>query len=131
MARVVENAVGSMFGDEILGNTVGNIIRGGQGDDVIRGGVEAVPTFAVDPRHFTGIEINEDPLVRDQYLQVDNIQALSGAAFTIEMMVDITRVPNEGVQFVSYAVPGSTNEFLIGSNGNSGTIRIYINGSAL
>ena len=60
-------------------------------------------TFATDPRHFTGIQINEDPLVRDQYLQVDNLQVFSGSAFTIEMMVEVTRSPNRDVMLASYA----------------------------
>ena len=40
---VVENAVGGLYDDAILGNTVGNLIHGGLGHDVIRGGLDAVP----------------------------------------------------------------------------------------
>ncbi len=126
---VVENAVGSVHNDAILGNTVNNLIHGGQGHDVIRGGVDAVPDFTADESHFTGIEINADPLVRNQYLQVDDLQGLSDQAFTIEMMVDVIRVPNGGIQFASYAVSGSTNEFVLSSQGGSGKLEVIINGA--
>ncbi len=126
---VIENGIGSDQDDIIIGNGTSNTLTGGSGDDVISGGESAAPVASADPRHFTGIEINAAPLTRDEYLAATDVDALSGEAFTFEMMVDLIRNPSYMIALASYAVPGNSNEFMI-QGFNAGTISIYIDGIA-
>ncbi len=125
---VIENGIGSNHDDLLIGNGAANTLTGGSGNDVITGGANAAPVASTDPRHFTGIEINADPLTKDEYLAATGIDAFSGTAFTFEMMVDLIRSPRDITSFASYAVAGNSNEFLIEGK-NAGTIRVLIDGS--
>lgn len=122
---VIENAVGGSGDDRMRGNEVANHLSGGLGNDVLYGGAETPVSTAVDPRHFTGISLNHDPVVRNQYLSLTNVQALSGSAFTVEMMVDLTRSSPTLTPFLSYAVSGGSNELLI-EGANDGHLKITI-----
>ena len=124
---VVENGVGGSGNDKMRGNEVGNVLTGGFGHDILYGGAETPVSPAVDPRHFTGIQLNEAPTERGQYLSLANVSALSGSSFTVEMMVELTRMPSTIVPFLSYAVNGNSNELLI-EGGNDSTLRIIIDG---
>lgn len=123
----VENGIGSSFADTIRGNDLDNNLSGGAGDDTIRGGEDTQPSTAVDPRHFLGIQMNEDPTVFNQYVAATNISALAGSAFTFEMMFELTRIPADLVVFASYAVSGNSNEFLV-EGARGGVLRILIDG---
>ncbi len=124
---VIENGIGGTGNDKIRGNEVANRILGGTGNDIIYGGEDVAPVTARNPRDFTGIAINQDPLTRDQFLSRSEVQALSGAAFTVEMLIEITRIPSSVVALLSYAVPGSDNELLI-EGAAEGNLAIIIDG---
>ncbi|MEO0818761.1 MAG: M10 family metallopeptidase C-terminal domain-containing protein, partial [Pseudomonadota bacterium] len=125
---VIENGVGSAHDDMITGNGVANTIWGGAGDDVIAGGSADAPSSTPDPRHFTGFELNNDPLERDQYLSIADLYTMPADAITLEMMVDAVRMPSGGLIFASYAVRSNSNEFLIEGR-NGGNLRIHIDGT--
>ncbi len=127
---VIENGTGSAMDDVIIGNEVTNVLRGGAGNDTITGGAEDRPDFRPDARHFTGISLNRDPLERDQYLSVEGIDAFSGEAFTLEMMVDLVRMSSSVTPLVSYATSASSNTILVDA-GSGGTIGITIAGSKI
>jgi len=122
---VIENAVGGSGDDRMRGNEVANHLSGGLGNDILYGGAETPVATVVDPRHFTGISLNHDPVVRNQFLSLTNVQALSGSAFTVEMMVDLTRSSPTLTPFLSYAVSGGSNELLI-EGANDGYLKITI-----
>lgn len=124
---VIEDGIGSNFNDTIRGNGVANMLRGGAGDDVIMGGNETSPDAADTSRDFTGISLNIDPVVRDDYLEITDFNGLSGGDFTLEMIINVTRMPSSLMALASYAVSGSSNEFLIEAE-NAGFVQILING---
>lgn len=123
----IERAVGGSNNDKIRGNSAANELFGGAGNDELYGGSALAPTAGGSERHFTGVALNEHPLERDQYLGISGVSALSGSAFTIEMMVLLTRVPSSLIPFASYAVSGNANEFLL-EGGRDGTLKITIDG---
>ena len=125
---VVENGVGGNGNDKMRGNEVGNVLTGGFGHDILYGGAETPVSTTVDPRHFTGIQLNEAPTQRGQYLSLANVSSLSGSSFSVEMMFKLTRMPSSIVPFLSYAVNGNSNELLI-EGGNDSTLRIIIDGT--
>jgi Ca2+-binding RTX toxin-like protein len=125
---VVENATGGIGNDRIMGNTTGNVLSGGVGNDVIFGGSESNAVAIINPRDFTGILLNDDPLVRNQYLSAGTNSSLAGGAFTIEMLVNIERSPGSVVAFASYAVGsgGASDEVLLqGTNDGYLSIKIH------
>lgn len=124
---IIENGIGSDFDDTIRGNEVGNTLRGGAGDDTLIGGELASPTGIVDPRHFTGVELNRDVLQDHQFVSATGISAFSGRGFTIEVMVEIDRISGSLIPFVSYASSGSTNDILIAGYRDD-TISVFIHG---
>ncbi|MDZ7858763.1 LamG-like jellyroll fold domain-containing protein [Sphaerotilus sp.] len=125
---VIENGVGGNGNDKMRGNDVGNLLTGGFGDDILYGGAETPVATVVDPRHFTGIQLNEAPTQRNQYLSLTNVSSLSGSSFSVEMLFKLTRMPSSIVPFLSYAVNGNSNELLI-EGGNDSTLRIIIDGT--
>lgn len=125
---VIENGIGSKYNDVVRGNSADNILFGGQGNDLIRGGDDAAPELEANPLHFTGVAMNIDPLVRDQYIGATLTDALSGSEFTLSFSVLLTRIPSDISALVSYAVPRSSNELLIEAD-NGGVVSIYLNGS--
>lgn len=126
---VVENAVGGRGNDRIRGNDVGNILSGGAGEDVIFGGADIAAAATPDPRAFTGIGLNLDPLERGQYLSVMGLRSLSSPQFSVEFLVTLDRVPDSSAVLLSYAVPGNSNEFILEA-GSGGNLRITIDGLA-
>ena len=123
---VIENGVGSDHDDLIRGNAANNTLMGGKGDDTLIGGAEQID-LSPNPRAFTGISLNEDPTQFDQRLQVEDFTGFSGGAFTIDMMVDITRMSSSETTFVSYATQSNADTFLIQGRPDS-VLRIEING---
>lgn len=126
---VIEQAIGGSGHDRIRGNEVANLLQGGRGDDMIYGGADKDPRQTADPRDFIGVALNEAPQTRDQYLSLSDVKALSGAAFTVEMMVDLTRIPASALPFLSYAVAGNANALLL-EGGAGGTLRLIVDGQA-
>ncbi len=126
---VVENAVGGAGDDRMRGNAVANTLSGGLGHDVLYGGADTPVSTVANPRDFIGVQLNEAPTVHNQYLSLTNLQALSGSAFTLEMLVDLTRSAPSLTPFFSYAVSGSSNELLFEGN-NDGYLDISIDGLA-
>jgi Ca2+-binding RTX toxin-like protein len=110
---VIENAIGGSGDDRMLGNTSANQLVGGRGADVIFGGSETNAVVATDPRDFLGIQINDGPLLRDQYLNGGKVTAFSKGAFTLEMMIELTRSPGSMIPFASCAAAGSADEVLV------------------
>ena len=109
----IENAVGSDNDDVIRGNEVSNILRGGSGNDTITGGDASDPSSTPDPRHFTGVLLNADPLQDAQFVRMDNVTGFSGGEFTIEVMVMIDRISGSMIPFFSYATGATANAVLI------------------
>ncbi|MCW1917291.1 M10 family metallopeptidase C-terminal domain-containing protein [Rhodobacter sp. KR11] len=107
---VIEEALGGMGDDKIRGNDAANWLSGGAGADAIYGGALASVAF-VDPRAFAGVALNVDPLTRGQYLIRSGVTAFSGAGFTFETMIDLTRVAATAVEFASYNRSGNDNLF--------------------
>ncbi|MEJ6397476.1 M10 family metallopeptidase C-terminal domain-containing protein [Yoonia sp. 208BN28-4] len=126
---VVENGVGSDHNDTLRGNAANNVLFGGLGDDVMIGGSDSYDATP-DPRAFTGVLMNNDPVQFDQYLAAEGLTALSQPAFTIDMMVDITRMSSRETTFVSYATAGNADTFLVQGR-NDGMLRIEINGEII
>jgi Ca2+-binding RTX toxin-like protein len=124
---VVENATGGIGNDRMMGNSTTNVLSGGAGSDVIFGGSETNAVASVDQRDFTGILLNEAPLVRNQYLSAGTNNSLVGSAFTIEMLVDLIRIPADGATLASYAVAGQLREFVIEAR-EAHTDYVYTNG---
>ncbi|HNG79167.1 MAG TPA: M10 family metallopeptidase C-terminal domain-containing protein, partial [Burkholderiaceae bacterium] len=124
---VIENAIGGSGNDKIRGNEVGNALAGGYGNDTLYGGYETPVSTATNPHDFLGVQLNEAPTVRNQYLSLTGEQALSGSAFSIEMLVDLTRSAPSVTPFLSYAVSGSDNELLLEGN-NNGYLDLSIDG---
>ncbi|MEL6244994.1 MAG: M10 family metallopeptidase C-terminal domain-containing protein [Pseudomonadota bacterium] len=124
---IIENGVGSIRDDLIIGNGVNNTLLGGAGDDHIIGGEADPPSTAPDPRDFIGVQLNADPLTFDQGMIATGVTGIEGGAVTLEMMVDIERTPADNIVFASYAVPGTTNEFLV-QGVVGGTLTVHIVG---
>jgi Ca2+-binding RTX toxin-like protein len=132
---IIEQGIGSSLNDLMRGNEVGNALTGGNGNDTIYGGELVQPVIAPDPADFIGIQLNEDPLVRNQYLIATGISSFSGASFTFEEMVLLTRVPAKAVEFASYNVSGNDNQFILESNADldsnaGGYLQLTIAGKA-
>lgn len=124
---VIENAVGSDFDDEMLGNWAQNHMEGGTGNDIIQGG--ALTEFVLDAsRDFTGFTMNADPNEFGQSAQATGVSAFSGSAFSVEMMVNIIRMSATTTPLLSYAVNGNANEVLIELR-HDGFMRIHIDGN--
>ncbi|NBZ88603.1 LamG-like jellyroll fold domain-containing protein [Stagnihabitans tardus] len=121
---VIEEAIAGAGDDKLRGNDAANRLVGGAGADLILGGVESSTAWA-DPRAFQGVALNEDPLVRGQYLIRQGVTAFSGAAFTFEMMVDLTRVAASAVEFLSYNKSGNDNQVLLEGT-NDGFLKLTI-----
>ncbi|MEM7766093.1 MAG: M10 family metallopeptidase C-terminal domain-containing protein [Pseudomonadota bacterium] len=121
----IENGIGSAGDDLIIGNGVANTLRGGAGDDEIIGGEDTAPVAVDNPRDFTGIQLNADPLTFDQHMVATGIDGIAGGAVTLEMLVHIDRTPSDNIVFASYAVPNTSNEFLVqGEVGGNLTVHI-------
>jgi Ca2+-binding RTX toxin-like protein len=110
---VVENATGGAGNDRMMGNSTANVLSGGCGNDMIFGGSETDAVATINPRDFTGILLNDDPLVRNQYLSAGTNSSLAGGGFTVEMLVDLIRIPADGATLASYAVAGQVREFVV------------------
>ncbi|MEM1302292.1 MAG: M10 family metallopeptidase C-terminal domain-containing protein, partial [Pseudomonadota bacterium] len=124
---VVENAVGSDYDDQILGNWAQNRLEGGTGDDTIQGG--SLTAYVLDDlRDFTGFTMNADPNEFGHSAQTTGVSAFSGAGFSVEMMVNILRMSSTTTPLLSYAVNGNANEVLFELRHNS-ILRVYIDGS--
>ncbi|WP_050531347.1 M10 family metallopeptidase C-terminal domain-containing protein [Pseudaestuariivita atlantica] len=124
---VIENGVGSDHADDMRGNNHDNLIEGGFGDDTIVGGDAAAPTAPTGDL-FLGMSLNEAPTEFSQHMEATGITAFSGAAFTVEMMVNITRMSASLTPLISYASSGSSNSLMVELD-NDGTRLVYIDGS--
>ena len=126
---VIENAIGGAGDDKIRGNEVGNKLSGGAGNDALYGGEEAASLPLNRPQDFLGIALNDAALESGQYLARAGLSALSGAAFSLEMMISLTRLPASTTAFFSYAVSGNANELLLEGT-TDGTLRLTLDGLA-
>ncbi len=121
----IENGTAGGGDDLLRGNDVGNVLRGGNGNDTLVGGADSAPVAENDPRDFTGVLLNADPLEFDQHLAASAVSGIAGGAVTFEMLVKIDRTPQDNIVFASYAVPGTANEFLVqGEVGGNLTVHI-------
>ena len=125
---MIEDAVAGAGDDLLRGNDAANRMEGGAGADLILGGA-LVSAPWTDPRAFAGVALNEDPLVRGQYLMRQGVTAFSGAAFTLEMMVDLTRVAANAVEFASYNKAGNDNQVIL-EGASGGFLKLTIAGKA-
>jgi Ca2+-binding RTX toxin-like protein len=126
---VIENATGGRGDDRIIGNTTANVLRGGDGNDTIFGGSEADVVVTVNPRDFIGVQLNEAPQTFNQYLKATGVTQLSGSQFTVEELVQLTRVAGTAAEFLSYNVAGNDNQLII-EGAADGTIDVTIRNKA-
>ncbi len=110
---VMENAIGGVHTDRMRGNEVANSLDGGLDNDVIYGGSELPAVAIANPRDFIGVQLNQDVLTRNQYLAFAGVTAFSGAQFSFEEMVKISRFTGSWIEFASYNVSGNDNQFLV------------------
>ncbi|MGB2202333.1 MAG: M10 family metallopeptidase C-terminal domain-containing protein, partial [Pseudooceanicola atlanticus] len=112
--------------EDITGFSVGDTIKGGDGQDTIDGGQGDDLIYGDEVSNFTLLSMNAGG-VTDQYGEATTFQVMPTTAFTVEWLSKVDQLGSSGVAFISYAVSGSTNEFLVfGTTG--GTISVWVNG---
>jgi Ca2+-binding RTX toxin-like protein len=107
-----ENALLGDGNDRIVGSMDANYLVAGKGDDTVLGGAGA-DKIEGDEIPFGLLAMNENG-VTDQYVEVANFDEMPTENFTVEWLYrgDGLGMATE-VPFVSYGVPGETNEFLV------------------
>ncbi|MCC1494027.1 S8 family serine peptidase [Cognatishimia sp. F0-27] len=120
-----ENAMTGAGTDLLVGGAESNILIAGKNNDTLQGN-NGNDLLLGDDIPFGLLEMNLNGAL-DQYAQTTNFTAMPTENFTVEflMRADAGDAGN-GIAFFSYAVPNSTNEFLIyGTVG--GTLSIWSN----
>jgi Ca2+-binding RTX toxin-like protein len=131
----IENLAGSVSADSLTGDHLSNQISGDSGDDLLIGlggddilsGGDGDDTLT-DGGAAPAFLLNEGS-TRTQMLELDGYSDMPTGSFTVDLMFRATAPfgPLHG-PFVSYAVPGSTNELLIFGNRGGNGLEIWLNG---
>ncbi|MBN2759625.1 MAG: type VI secretion system tube protein Hcp [Rhodobacteraceae bacterium] len=139
----IENFIFGDGSDTFVGDGADNLVEAGGGDDLIKGGGgndsilggAGDDTLMGDNTPFGMLGMNAGS-VTDQFVVSDAFNAMPTDAFTVEWLfrgdtqpaIGTSTVVSSGTSFVSYGVPGNTNEFLVfGATG--GNISIFVNGN--
>jgi|GEM_PF-5179988 len=123
-----ENLIGTENADSIIGTDDANVLTGLGGDDTIEGrdGADLIHGDGV-PFYLRTMNAGTE---RGQFTSVESFVDMPTTAFTAEMLFRGTEIGSSGIGFMSYAVSGSTNEFLVFGN-TDGTIEILLNGTGI
>lgn len=121
---------GGTGADQISGNGGENLIYGGSGNDIVIGSTESY-----DPAELVYFNRAEDTF-RGGRLELADFDNFPVDAFTIDMMVRADPVPDDlpghlAYTLISYAVPGSNNEFLLITDGSSDQLRIIVDSASV
>ena len=122
-----ENAITGEGNDNITGSSGANRLIAGQGDDTINGGAGDDTIFGDDAPTFMAL-INQNGLT-DQYFVSQAYTLMPTKTFTVEWLFKGTSEPSTETPFVSYAVTGEANEFLV-TGITGGNIKIFVNGTS-
>ncbi|WP_300439573.1 LamG-like jellyroll fold domain-containing protein [uncultured Mameliella sp.] len=130
----IENVSGSLSDDRLTGDHARNQLSGDAGDDLLvgLGGNDTLSGGDGNDHLVDGIDVpafamNADG-TRDQMLRLEGYDDMPGGSFTVDMMFRATEAPGTvQTSFLSYAVPGSTNELLIIGTPTGG-MELWING---
>ncbi|MEY8837814.1 M10 family metallopeptidase C-terminal domain-containing protein [Cribrihabitans sp. XS_ASV171] len=107
---------GSGNADTLIGAGGGDTINASGGNDRVHG--DAIP--------FGLLMLNQGG-VTDQYAEATTFADMPTDAFTAEWLFRGTGIGAGGVSFLSYAVSGSSNEFLVFGN-PGGNVTVWVNG---
>lgn len=119
-----ENAIAGSGIDMLTGSGGANLLIAGQGNDTVDGGAGNDTIHGDDAPTYLA-KINQSG-VTDQYFVSEDYDAMPTETFTVEWLFKGTDQPLLETPFVSYAVAGSDNEFLV-TGITGGNIRIYVN----
>ncbi|GGF77992.1 Ca2+-binding protein, RTX toxin-related [Mameliella alba] len=130
----IENVSGSLSDDRLTGDDARNQLSGDAGDDLLvgLGGNDTLSGGDGNDHLVDGIDtpafaMNADG-TRDQMLRLQGYDVMPGGSFTVDMMFRATEAPGSmQTSFLSYAVPGSTNELLLIGTPTGG-MELWING---
>jgi serralysin len=133
---LIENASGGVGDDRITGNQADNTLLGGAGNDVLNGGTGNDTLFgnggnpAQNSRFAQtyGIDLNAGTTA-DQYAVVANYNGLGGnggaVEFSIEMLVDVSRLPSQEIDFFTYGNAQTANALGVRGIPNGNIFVIY------